>query len=188
MVWLPGGQKRSRFCNFPSLSLAEWSERWASFCFFALWLTFGEKAFSVDALEGRSHDQRHSWAYRTLLHSVEVCQSFLRPRVSARTLRRSDRCSRPDWRPGPGRQRNASNHIKSTFRRPNFRTHISGRQSIDSRVDQSIVAIVHASCELTRFSWAGHLKPVRMPRQVLLLSRIAMLQKCKWNQSGWSKE
>lgn len=36
VVWLPGGQKRSRFCSFPSLSLAEWSERWAVLRFFCL--------------------------------------------------------------------------------------------------------------------------------------------------------
>ena len=67
----------SQVCHWQS------DRKGGQFCvFFALWLKVGEKAFSMDALEpGRSHDQRHSWAYRTLqLHSnhstaflVEVC-------------------------------------------------------------------------------------------------------------------
>lgn len=54
---------------------------------------------------------------------------------------------------------------------------VSGKVLIQGWTSQ-LLPIAHASCEFSRFSWAGHLKPVRMPRQVLLLSQIPMLQKC----------
>lgn len=186
VVWLPGGQKRSRFCSFPSLSLAGWSERWAVLCFFALrrhfrWMPWKAGATIKDIRErtGRCSCiqiiQLHFW----LRFAVKFfrCQ-VLSPKSECTCCRRSDRCSRPDWRPGPGRQREILQLSEFKFV-PIFQGtfQVSGKVLIQGWTSQ-LLPIAHASCEFSRFSWAGHLKPVRMPRQVLLLSQIPMLQKC----------